>query len=507
MSGTLTMTTPPAVQTESRDSWAAVFALARFEARRLLLSIPVITGFLVYVAWIVWWAQDYADGFPSLQNADRATQGGPLLVGLAVLMSVNQAVLRSGRRDTERYFGVLVMGQGRRTAAHALSLVPAVLLTMVCVAGQFGWTALKSGALGHGSVGELLVGPLTVLLFGAVGVLLARLVPSAFAGPLLIVVFLFLFVFDTSGGGESSWTRWLSPVVGEMSGDTLPSDLIGRPAAWHALYLGGLGLSLALLAVLVGGGLRARAVQVSFAGALALTVLGGVAQGQGVSAETTAARERATVHPEQVQTCVARDGSEYCAFPEWRGRTADWAAVVDHVRDLAGGTAHEQRLVVKQRIDATYGLDADAAIDPSGTAHQVTVGTQWGGNRVPEFSAAVAGVLVAGNEKAAGELCDGRMVTLMWTALAWESDPLTRLRNVRLDDSLAGSAIVLSPTNPLSMTEGQTTVVRELLSRPRGEVAPKVKQHWTELTSPRTTTARAAELLGVDAEAKADKCD
>lgn len=497
---------PPAERTEARDSWAAVFALARFEARRLLMSVPVIVGFLVYVAWIVWQARDYADGYPSLQNVDRATQGGPLLVGLAVLLAVNQAVLRSGRQDTERHFGVLVMGAGRRTAAHLLSIVPAVVLTAVCVTGQFGWEALKSAALGHGSVGELLVGPLTVLLFGAVGVLMARLVTSTFAAPLLVVVFLFLFVLGTGLGGDGSWVRWLYPVVGEMSSDTLPSDLIGRPALWHAVYLAGLGLSLALLAVLVGGG-RARSVRALFVGALALTVLGGTAQAQGVSAETTAARERVTLHPEQVQTCVERSGSRYCAFPEWRGRTADWASVVDQVQSLAGGAAHDQRLLVRQRIDATYGLDGDAAIAPAKAAHQVTVGTAWGGNRVPEFSTAVAGVLIAGDENAAGELCDGRMVTLMWIALAWESDPITQLRHVRLDDSVTGSAIVLSPTNPLSMTEGQTTVVRKLLERPRGEVEAKVKSQWSQLTAPKVTTARVAELLGVDAKVKADSCD
>lgn len=497
---------PPAELTEPRDSWAAVFALARFEARRLLMSVPMIVGFLGYVAWIVWSAQDYADGYPALQNVDRATQSGPLLVGLAVLVAVNQTVLRSGRQDTERHFGVLVMGAGRRTAAHLLSIVPTVLLTAVCVTGQFGWEALKSGALGRGSVGELMVGPLTVLMFGAVGVLMARLVASTFAAPLLVVVFLFLFVLGTGLGGDAGWTRWLYPVVGEMSSSTLPSDLIGRPALWHAVYLAGLGLSLALFAVLVGGG-RAWSARALFVGALALTVLGGTAQAQGVPAKTTAARERVTLHPEQVQTCVERAGSRYCAFPEWRGRTADWASVVDQVQSLAGGTAHDQRLLVRQRIDATYGLDGDAAIAPSKAAHQVTVGTEWGGNRVPEFSAAVAAVLIAGDENAAGEVCDGRMVTLMWLALAWESDPITQLRNVRLDDSVSGSAIVLSPTDPMSMSAGQTTVVRKLLERPRAEVEAKVKSEWSELTAPKVTTARAAELLGVDAKVKPDSCD
>jgi hypothetical protein len=99
------------------------------------------------------------------------------------------------------------------------------------------------------------------------------------------------------------------------------------------------------------------------------------------------------------------------------------------------------------------------------------------------------------------------MVTVMWLALAWESDPIGQLKNVRLDDSVSGRAIVLSQTNPLTMTEGQTTVVRELLERPRGEVEAKVKSQWAELTSPKVTTARVAELLGVDAKVKADSCE
>ncbi|PWI16456.1 ABC transporter permease [Streptomyces sp. Act143] len=498
---------PAAPQTQSRTSSAAVLALARFEARRLLTTVPVILGFLVYAAWIVWRGLDYADGYPALQDADRATQGGPLFVGLAVLLAVNQAVLRSRRRDTERHFTVLVMTQARRTAAHLLSVVPAVLLTAVCVAGQFGWQALKPGALGHGSPGELLVGPLTVLAFGAAGVLLARLVRTAFTAPLVVVFILFLFLLSTGAGIDEGWTRWLTPVIGTASADTLPSDLIGRPAGWHALYLAALGLTVALLAMLAGGGHRARSVYAGCVGALALTVLGAVAQGQGVSADVTAARERATLHPEQVQTCVERDGSRYCAFPEWRGRTADWARTVAEVQSLAGGAAHDQALLVRQRIDARYGLDGDAALDPATTPHQVTVSTAWGGNRIPEFSAAVAGVLVTGDEKTMGELCDGRMVTIMWLALAGQSDPIDSFKHVRLDDSLSGSAIVLSQTNPLTMTAGQTTVVRKLLEQPRDAVAAKVKANWAELTSPKVTTARAAELLGVTGKVGADKCD
>ncbi|WP_210592515.1 ABC transporter permease [Streptomyces sp. GESEQ-35] len=493
---------PPAVSTEPRQTWAAVFALARFEARELLLRVPVLLAFAVYIAWTV-----YRDGddFPVLQSVDRATQSAPLLVALAVLLSANLAVLRSRRRDTERHFAVLLLQPWQRTAAHALSVVPAAVLTALCVAGQFTWQALKPGAIGHGSPAELLVGPLTVLLFGAVGVLLGRLIPSVVAAPLAGVFVLFFFLL-VAAPGDNGGTRWLAPVIGEASNTMLPSDLIGRPAAWHALYLAGLVLVAVLLAMLVSGG-RTPIVAGALAAAVVLTLTGAVRQAEGVSPELTAARERISVTPEKEQTCVRHDGSAYCAFPEWEPQTGTWADVVDHVRSLAAGNEQKQQLLVRQRVDARYGLSGDAALDPSATPHQVTVGTAWGGNRVPEFSAAVASVLVTGSEKAAGDMCDGRMVTVMWLALGWADDPMQSFRNVRLDDSVTGSAIVLSPTDPLSMTSGQTDVVRELLQQPRDTVTAKVKANWAELTSPKAKTSRAAELLGVKVPKDADACE
>ncbi|MER7404148.1 ABC transporter permease [Streptomyces sp. NPDC000070] len=485
------------------SSGAAVVALALFETRRLLTRLPVVVALLVYLGWTVWRGGKDWDGYPALQDVDRATQSAPMLVGLAVLLSVNHAALRSRRHGTEHHFSVLVLPPWRRTVAHALSVVAAALLTAVCVAAEFGREALRPGAIGHGSVGELLVGPLTVLLSGLFGLLMAALVRSAIAAPLTVVFFLFLLLFGT--GMSDGGVRWFMPVVIEPTASTLPSDLIGRPAAWHALYLAGLALCAGLVAVLVAGG-RKPVVTAGVAGAVAMTLVGAVAQAGGDSPELVKARERATVNPDQVQTCVRRDGSTYCAFPEWGPRVADWAGVVDRVRSLAGGSAHEQKIVVRQRIEARYGLSGDAALTPLERPHEVTVRTRWGGNRVPEFSAAVAGVLVAGNEKASTSMCDGRMVTVMWLALGWESDPVAALRRVRLDDSVTGSALVLQPTDGMYMTAAQTEVLRELLDRPRGEVTARVKSHWAELTEPKLTAARAARLLDVKTPQGDDKC-
>ncbi|MGW7265745.1 ABC transporter permease [Streptomyces sp. NPDC054842] len=500
--------TAPAARPGRRTRVAAVLALARFESRELLLQIPVFGLFALYVAytcWQLWGGGEPMDDFPVLQDADRATQDRPLLVAVAVLLGTNRATLRSRRRGTDQAFDVLVVEPWRRTAAHALSAVPVAALTALVVALDFTWTALKPGAAGHGSPAELAVGPLVVLLAGVLGVLMARLVPSAFAAPLLVVTGLVLATLVAAGMEDADWQRWLWPVVDEAGTEPFPSDLLGRPAAWHALYLAGLALTLACTAVLVSGG-RTRLVAAVTVAALAATGAGVAGQSSGEPAGLAAAREKASTAPEKVQSCRTQGNDAYCAYPEWSGRTDEWAEVVGRVRSLAGGGAGGTRLTVRQRVDARHGLNGDAALQPSRTPGRVTVGTRWGGNRVPEFAVGVASVLVAGDEYALGEACDARKVTVMWLALGAGPDPMSAFRHVRLDDSVSGSGIVLTPTNPLSLTAQQTDVVRALLEKPRYAVTAKVKAHWAELTSPKTTTARAAELLDVPVPKGADTC-
>ncbi|MFK4099971.1 ABC transporter permease [Streptomyces sp. NPDC019531] len=497
-------------QDDPRRSWAAVFALARFEARDLLRYIPVLATVLLYIgytAWTLFHESDGMDAFPALQNVDRDTQSGPLLLGIALFVCVNRCALRSRRRGTDRQFDVLVMEPWRRTVAHVLSVVPYALLTALVVLGEFTRQALRPGAVGHGSPAELAVGPLYVLLCGALGVLLARLVPTTFAAPLGVIALFVLGVLVSAGTGGAEWSRWLSPIVAETSSTTvLPSDLVGRPAAWHALYLTGLLLLLVLGAVLASGG-STRVMKAASAGALALTLAGVVGQSGGVSPELTAAREQASVAPQKDQSCGRRGGSTYCAFPEWSGRAVAWAQVVDRVQALAGGTAARRPLLVRQRVEARGGLTGDSAIDPLGTPDQVTVGTRWGGNRVPEFAVGVAYVLVAGDESKGGELCDGRVVTAMWLALGGDSHPMADLAHLRLDDSVTGAAVVLAPTDGLAMSAGQTDVVRELLARPRAEVTASVKRHWSRLTASGVSTVQVARLLGVEVPKGAKDCE
>jgi uncharacterized membrane protein len=499
----------PATTRRAREnrSPAAVYALARFESRELLLHVPVFVFLSLYLGYRVYsLVSGRSDGMsdhPVLQDVDRATQSAPQLPALAVLLCVNHAVLRSRRHGTDRHFDVLPVGPGQRTLAHALSVVPFAVLVALVVTAEFTWAALRPGAAGHGSVAELAVGPLTVLLAGSLGILLARLVRSAFAAPLFVVgLYVLLAVLSfASDGSAPHWLRWLSPVVPESGGDPLPSDLLGRPAGWHALYLAGLTVLLLCGALRVSGK-RTRTVAAVTAAALAATVAGIAGQSPGVSRELAAARAVASTTPEKVQTCTTRGTTRYCAFPEWTGRTADWAAVVDRIQRLAGD--RRDRLTVRQRVEARYGPTGDSAPEPLAGPGQITVGTRWGGNRVPEFAVGAASVLVAGDERVAGAVCDARVVPIVWLALAAQPDPMTAFAHIRLDDGTEGAGVVLTPTDPLGMSAEQTRMVRELLHKPHPVVTAALRTHWAELTSPKTPLARAAHLLDVKPPKKED---
>ncbi|GAB7109376.1 ABC transporter [Streptomyces phaeofaciens JCM 4814] len=502
--------TPPEPPRDPRRT-GAVLALARFEARELFLQAPILLVFALY-ALLVFMRLAQADGmndFPVLNTVDRRTETLPLLVAVAVLICANSAALRSRKNGTVEQLGVLPMEPWRRTAAHLLSVVPFVALTALVVTVEYLWEALKPGAIGHGSFGELAVGPLLVLLAGILGVLLARVLPSSFA-PIVFTIVAYLGVVLTSAIADAGgWAGWLSPLVfsPDTGGDPVPSDLLGRPANWHALYVVGLCALLACAALLLSGG-RTRAVRTATGLALAATVAGAIGQLPRDANALEAARRTATETPQKVQTCTTYGRSTYCSFPEWEGVRSEWAEVVDRVQSAAGGSAAQTRLTVRQRIDATDGVEADSVLPASTTPGMVTVGTRWGGNRVPEFAVGAASTLVVGTEAVTVEgMCDARAVTIMWLVLGSDPAPLDTFQHVRLDDSISGSAYVLAPTDGLSLTAMQTTVIRELLDRPRAEMTARVKSHWTELTSKSTTTAQAARLLGVEVPKEAEKCD
>lgn len=476
----------------------AVLALARVEARRLLLHPLVLAASAAYLALVLWPSSEPEDAYPVLQDVDRETQLGQWLLGLAVLVAVNMTVLRSHRRGTDTSFGVLVLPPWWRTVAHVLSVLPTVLVGALIVAGQFTAAALKPGAVGHGSVSELATGPLLILLPGTVGVLLGRIARSAFVAPLAVVAYLAVTMVFVADSDNAAWARGMAPLLFDEGPRPMPSDLLGRPAAWHALYLLALAVLVAAGAVLWSGG-RTRAVRITAVAAFGAVVTTVVLQGMAPTDAVREAREVATRDPAVVQDCERHGATTYCAFPEFMPWIDEWSRVTDEMRSLAGEPDATRALTVRQKVAAIDGTSAMAEISPAAPG-ELTAGTAWGGERELEFAASVARGLVVGHERYGGAHCDARGVLMVWLAVRATRDGEAMFD--KTGEGFNSPGVIQAPVSAISLRGRELAVVQELLVAPQGEVDRRVKASWAELSASGTTTDRAAALLGVTAPAE-----
>jgi hypothetical protein len=495
----MTVLERPAQAAARTETTRGVLALARVEARRLMLHPLVLVALVGYAVWPLWSDGRPEDAYPVLQEMDRETQYGPVLIGLAGLLAANLAMLRSRRHGTEAHFGVLVMPQWRRTVAHALSVLPLALVVAALVAGMFAWDATRPGAVGRASVFELATGPLVVLLLGVLGVLMGRLASSVFAAPMAVVVILaFMYVFVVSTGG----LRWLLPVAFDENTAPRPSDLVGRPAGWHVLYLAGLTVLSGAVAAMLSGG-RSAVVRGTALGALGVTLVGAVMQTAGPSAALVAAQRRAADDPAAMQQCLRWGRTTYCAFREFVPWIGEWRPVVDGVRSLAGAPAAARELTVRQRVDARAASSSGVVEPLTGPRGEVTAGTAWGGERKLELAASVARGLVVDDEGHQGVYCDARGVLIMWLAISGTPDGESLAATAQSRQvGGGGGGIPLPGDGEFSLRDREYAVVQTLLERPVAEVARRVKASWTELVRPGTSTDRAATLLGVTAPAE-----
>jgi hypothetical protein len=517
MSGT--MTAAP-VRAEGRAPSAAAGAatrtLARVEAVRLLRHPAVLAAFALYLVQWVYGAYSGDDRYPVLHDEDRYTQVTLLLIAAGTLLAANLAALRSYRHGTDAMFDLLVLPPWRRTWALLLALLPVTALSAVLAGARIGYVAAQDAAVGSPSVAELATGPIVVLLAGAIGVLAARVVRSVVAAPLTLAA---LGIATVVGAlNPKSDARWWGLVgIEDENVPPLPTALTHRPVSWHLLYLAALVILVAATAVLRAGG-RSIAFKAT-AGVALLAVIGtGVAQRGGLPDEVREARTTAENTPSSQQVCVERDDITYCAFPEFKDRYRQWAEVTEGVLRRVPPSQREKRYAVRQHV---FLSTVDSGVVPplpvarwaaddraAGTPGAVPVGTDWGthselaGDHMLGFAGSFAHRAVTGEAPADARsqaICRARGAITLW--LAVQATDGTR----EAYDSLSGRSFgglslnAFNAATGFSVNAREQDLVRTLLTRPGAEVGAKVRQSWTELTAPDTTTDEAAALLGVPA--------
>lgn len=506
----------------------ATLALARVEAVRLLRHPLTAAAALLYLGpFTLGWIRGTANAFPVLQQEDQATQLGMMfLAGGATLVASNLAVLRSRRHRVDPLFDVLVLPVWRRTLAHLLTLVPLALFAAVLVSARIGWLATRPAAAGSANLFELATGPAVVLLFGALGVLLARVVPSVLVASLgLLMLAAIMFVF---GAGMSGRFGWLLPINpgDEPLQNPLPVSLMDRPAGAHVGYLLGLTVLIGAAAT-ARSGVRGRGVVAVLAAASVLVAATAVIQVRPLSAAMTQARREATEAPSARQTCQDHGSVRYCVFPGFESWIPSWDEVLRGVLRRAPAAEADRPLAVRQRVLA-YGIEVEAGFGASsaampappvdawraddataGTPNAINVSTRWG---YPDSAARFAGLvayqlITASAPPVPAAVCGARGVLLTWLAGQPSRETFDGVR--RMHQSKWGSSLSFGDgeLRGPAVREREAAIGWTLLNQSTDEVGARVLRHWAELTDARTSSERAAELLGVSAPPRSPQDD
>jgi hypothetical protein len=221
---------------------------------------------------------------------------GVLPIALATLVVANLAALRTRRSDTGELFASLSAPARVRTLAHLASLAHVVGFCVCVVAGGYvafgAWDGIVvdlNGRTAMPSPFELANGPAAVAALGVLGLTLARWLPYLVVAPLAAVA---MFVAQIPGLWNSQGDyAWFAPFVNtarnDLPGSSWPcspeqrwpclvDDFATTSAGWHLVYLAGIALVLAAVA-LWKEDRRPRIGAVAGLG-LALVVAGGVLQ-------------------------------------------------------------------------------------------------------------------------------------------------------------------------------------------------------------------------------------
>jgi hypothetical protein len=527
---------PREVPAEVR-SRRSMFALAAVESGRLLRH-PAVLAATALSGWLLWrWSKGTV---PVLHYADIATQFPLAPLAAAALLAANLAVLRPHRDGAVDLYGATRLSLARRTLGHLLSVLPLAALGGVLVAADLAWLARVPGSVGTPNLAEAATGPALIVLGGCLGVALGRFWRSVAVAPLVLVVLavgsLTLADLYVGGHDQRPWV-WLGTLLRPVTIDPPPAALLGRPAAWHLVYLLGAAAALGALAVWRSQA-QARALRRAQAvtgavlvAALAVTTGAAVVQTRPTSPALAARREAAATHPAAHQVCQRRGPAVYCVFPGFEPQIALWEPTVRAV--VAGvppaAAARALPVTVAQRVGWwRLAQDEDQLADAQdrgrGARPVAPVGTIWGrdGQALAATRARLAGnvaVRVIGppdqvlepdgeqpkpSSDAAVEPaaptpgCGARAVVALWLAARASPHAAAGIRQ-HVTDARFGSFAFANDVDFddtwWGVREGRFALA--LLERPGDQVAQTFWRNWDLLTSPATTLERLGELVGV----------
>ena len=499
----------------------STLALTAVESGRLLRHPAVLAATAVSV-WLLWrWGKGTA---PVLHYADIATQFALAALAGAALLATNLAVLRSHRDGAVDLYGATPLSLARRTLSHLLSVLPLVALGGILVVADLAWLAGMPGSVGTPHLAEAATGPALIALGGCVGVLLGRLARSVALAPLVLVALvlgsLTVAELQAAGHDQRPWT-WLGTLLRAPPFDPPPAALLGRPATWHLVYLLGIGVALATLALwrsLAQERARRRAqvaAAIVLVAALAATAAAAVVQTRPTSSTLADRRLAVVTNPAAELVCQRRGPANYCVFAGFEPQIDLWEPTVRAVvaavppaaaaRALPVTVAH--RVGLHRLIDEEVNLGVQEGQGPSGPI-VAPVGTAWGRDG-PLFelaharlAASVAARLVAptrgDGEEPRWFPCNAQAVVALWLggqASPQAAEGISQAVTDPYSELFVFSHDPVLDDPPWDVRAGRFALA--LLDRPRDQVTQTLWRNWDLVTAPETTIERLGEVLGI----------
>lgn len=513
--------------------WHVVRPLARADSQRLLRHPAFIAGVIV-TPLIILAATDSEHSWWKISGGIAL---GLVPLGWLTIVAANLATLRPRRTGADELFSTLPAPQPvRTTAGLTAGIGPVVVATILAAAAVVAIALTRDALRGSPRWTEIAAGLLIVAGSVCVGVAVARWLPSAGFGVLAAIATMLLQArfLDVStwpwNRDESDPARFL----GFLAEPTAVRDpfLELRPAGWHLLYLAGLVVVMAGVA-LAREGMR-RPVAIVLAVGVVATVTAGWVQtrppSQGREDEMVAYLTDPMAH----QVCRTMASVRYCAYPDYRADLPDWRARVEATlaRFPAAALAGRPRLDVVQRpaIVASNEDCAPTAFDtslPSGVAVRVSPSALWpadGGVHPPFeeesfpcserdvhgfFLAVQTGAWAvglppapSGRDRRCASGGQARAVIALWAGAAATPDGARTLRDVANEADAAGKTRITfaewddPPMWGTEYTVADARAALALLKVAAAQVRAELDRDWAHWIAPSTPSTALTGALG-----------
>lgn len=525
-------------------NWRVVQPLARGDTRAVLRHPAFVAGVVLTPLMLLLSTNDSATGSaPTWRDISPAIALALVPLAWLTIIAVNLVALRPRRSGAEELFAALPAPQPVRSSATLVAAIGPVAVAAALAAGWVALTGTRGDVIGSPEWPEIAVGVVIVAGGVAVAVAVARWLPSAVFGVIAAVATAFIqarfldvttWPWDRTEGDPLRFLGFIADVTGV--GDPA---LEVRPAGWHLLYLAGLVVVMAGVA-LAREGLRRPVVGMLVA---ALLIAAGAAwkQTRPPSAARTAEMVAYLTDPAARQRCETSASARYCAYPGFTASIPDWRDWVESTLGVLPSGAIERRgpLEVTQRpaiIVGNEGCAPSAYEDslPPDVAARVSSAELWpADDRVhPGFSEEtfpcssrdVHGFFLAvqtgawavglppaphGHDQRCTATGQARAVIALWAAAAGTPDGAGTLRDVA-DEGATGDGTLITfgeewnapPMWGVDYAVADAELALALLDRPPAEVTEALADDWVRWTDPTTSSAALARALDVGAPAE-----